>query len=148
MSDRYLYHVTTTTGHSRKSYRSEVGDTVVEVCRKLVDAMRDGSRIEIPGQSGYWCDARISGRCMSARIYAGSELIVAFAVAENERCGAALWRGLHNAENHAKTDPEKQPRAPWCGVSLTESFALHQDCWDWVGDFERCIAWGFLDGGK
>jgi hypothetical protein len=37
MSERYLRHVTLSTGHSRDSYRNEVPDDVVAVCRQLID---------------------------------------------------------------------------------------------------------------
>ena len=145
MPDRYLYHVTLQTGHSRKSYRSEVSDDAIAFCRELLKRIDSGERVEIP-PGGYFLSGRLGGKCASFSVYAGSELLVAFGVAENERCGAALWRGLHNTEGlPTTTKPEQQPRAPWCGVALAEGLTLHLDAGNWIADFERVIAWAFLE---
>jgi hypothetical protein len=145
--DAYLYHVTLQTGDSRKRYRSEVDDDIIALCRKLIAKMRDGERVEIPRMTGYFVSARLGGKCATFSVYAGTELLVAFGVAENERCGAQLWRGLHNSEGlPTKTDPERQPGAPWIGVALTDALHQHPDAWGWLGDFERCMAWAWIDG--
>lgn len=143
-NERYLWHTTLQTGDSRKSYRSEVADDVIPHLREWLHRMQEGERVEI--LPGYWCSGRISGRCATFSVFAGTELILAFGVAEHARCGAALWRGLHNAEGLPwKTDPETQPQAPWIGVALTDAFHAHPGAWDWVGDFERCLGWALLE---
>src|SRR3990167_4628984 len=144
MTDRYLYHVTLQTGHTRKSYRSEVSAEAIAFCRDLLERINAGERVEIP-PGGYFVSGRISGKCASFSVYAGGDLIVAFGVAENERCGAQLWRGLHNAEGLSfVTDPGRQPGAPWIGVALSEALTLHPQAADFLGDFERCLSWAFL----
>jgi hypothetical protein len=146
MADRYLWHVTVTTGHSRKSYRSEIQPQAIQVCRDLLEQMKDGARVAIPGVSGYFVSGRLTGKCASFSVYAGGTLLLSFAVAENERCGQALWKGLHNVEGLAtQTDPEKQPRAPWLGVALAEGIALYPQAAGFLGDFERCIGWALLE---
>lgn len=145
MSEKYLYHVTLQTGHSRKSYRSEVSDEAIAFCRDLLNKMQSGERVEIP-PGGYFCSARISGHCATFSVFAGTTLLLAFGVVEHERCGAELWRGLHNVEGlPATTDPESQPRAPWIGVALAEGLTMYPQTSGWLGDFERVLAWSFLE---
>jgi hypothetical protein len=144
--DRYLYHVTVTTGHSRKSYRSEIHQHAIDFCKELLQKLKDGARVAIPGCAGYFVQGWLRGKCASFSVYAGGTLVLSFAVAENERCGQALWKGLHNVEGlRTKTDPETQPRAPWLGVALAEGIALYPQAAHWLGDFERCIGHAFLE---
>jgi hypothetical protein len=146
-NDRWLWHTTVTTGHTRKSYRSEIQPHAMAVCKDLLEQLKDGGRVEVPGFSGYFIQGRLLGKCASFSVYAGGTLLLSFAVAENERCGQALWKGLHNVEGvPCATDPEKQPRAPWLGVALAEGIALYPQAASWCADFERVIAHAFLDG--
>lgn len=50
MTDRCLHHVTMTTGHSRKSDRSEVGDNVVELLSRTVLPQATGGEAKIPAE--------------------------------------------------------------------------------------------------
>ena len=138
---KYLYHLTITTGHARKSLRTEISDDALAVCSDLIAALRTapGTRIEMPGPPGYEISARIEGRCMSAQIYAVGEPnpVVRLGIAASERCGSAIWRWLDSAVD--------QPRAPWLAVTVEPAMMAHMDCSLWLGDFERCLGWAFLD---
>ena len=55
MTDRYLHHVTLTTGHVRRSPRSEVGAGVVErLTPYMLDAIREREiPVALPAPPGY-----------------------------------------------------------------------------------------------
>ncbi|MDQ3562852.1 MAG: hypothetical protein M3436_01505 [Pseudomonadota bacterium] len=88
-------------------------------CRGLIDALiADPTRtVPIPGPPG---------------------------VAAHSRCGAALWRELHRwGKTPVVTDPERCPPEPWVAVALDAGITQHMDATEWLGDFERCLAWAF-----
>lgn len=152
MSDRYIDHVTLTTGHSRRSPRREVSAEAVALCQDLIARFATGKVSEpvpIPGPLGYSVSGRAGGKCMVATVWADgppSELVVTIGVAEHERCGAAIWRTLHDvAHLPTMTSRDEQPRAPWCGVLLEPAIAAHVEAMEWMGDFERCLAWAWLE---
>lgn len=37
-----------------------------------------------------------------------------------------------------------QPDAPWCAVVLHPSLSAYRGDVEWMGDFERCIAWAWI----
>jgi hypothetical protein len=142
MSDRYLYHLTLNSGHTRKSYRAEISDDALRVCAELISQIEaePGMRVEMPGPLGYEITGLISGQCMSAQVFAvGQELpLVSIAIAARERCGAALWQQLGGEEG-------KQPDAPWLAAKLEIGLATLDPAMHWLGDFERCLGWAFLE---
>lgn len=37
------------------------------------------------------------------------------------------------------------PGEPWCAVRLEPGIALYPETAHWLGDFERCLAWAWLE---
>jgi hypothetical protein len=70
-----------------------------------------------------------------------------FGVAAHSRCGAKVWRLLTELPSPLPSPPER-PRAPWCAVRLMPGMVQHPDAWDWLGDYERRIAWAWLQSGE
>jgi hypothetical protein len=82
---------------------------------------------------------------------------VTFGVAPADpRPGASqLWEMLHDnplpwlspraGALQPMTWPRHVPAGPWCAVRFELGLAMHQQAADWLGDFERCIAWAWLD---
>lgn len=138
----YLYHLTLDTGHARKSYRSEISDDALRLCAELVERIKQspGIPLTLPGPPGYTISALISGQCMSAQVFAdANELpLISFAVAARERCGAAIWKKLGGPDG-------KQPDAPWLAVRLEVGIVSSMAATEWLGDFERCVGWAFLE---
>lgn len=150
--DRYIRHVTLTTGHARDCYRSEVTDDAIALCAGLIATFAAGKVSEpvaIPRVGPYSISGRGGGKCMVASVWSNgppSELVVSIGVAEHERCGATIWRTLHQVSQlPPATDVERQPRAPWCGVLLEPAIMHHMDAMEWLGDFERCLAWAWIE---
>lgn len=160
---KYIRHLTLNTGHSRDSLREEVGEDVIEACRDLIaDCLVSRLYEPIPAvQPDCVLNATREGKCLIATVsglfagdrgeYAG-ELqripLVTVGVAESARCGATLWRALHaGREPELQTQRDNPPPAPWCAARLEPglNFQLFAPAAHWLGDFERCLAWGWLD---
>src|SRR5690606_32854111 len=78
--------------------------------------------------------------------------LVTFGVAEHSRGGAKLWRMLHQArEPEVQTSPDNCPPEPWVAARMEVGIALLPEHAEWIGDFERCVGWAWLEragGGK
>jgi len=150
----YIHHVTTTTGHVRRSYRDEVDADLMPRLRELLDAALAGEAdLPVPDpdrSASYRLRATGQGRCMVATTYvvygaprSKSRMrvpLVTFCVAGHSRCGAALWRQLHQGPTAPPCPPE-----PWCAAQLLDSIAIAPAAAHWIADLERCIAWAWLD---
>ncbi|MGH8519851.1 MAG: hypothetical protein ACREU9_00095 [Gammaproteobacteria bacterium] len=147
----FIRHVTLTTGHVRDSLPGEVSEEAIAVCRGLIEAfIADPVRTApIPGPPGYSLGGRAASKsCLAATVWAGgppSVCVATIGVALHSRCGAGLWRELHRwGETPVVTDPERCPPEPWVAAVLNTGIAAHMDATEWLGDFERCLAWAFL----
>ncbi len=124
-------------------------DDVIEVMRPLCQGglygvpMGDGWHVQTtPGESG--------GLLFTVQHY--DEPIVMCAVAGDESAAAELWPVLESfyldltdgapyraIDWQPPTQPESTPWLAVVLVSLTDVSA------DWLGDFERCLAWAWLE---
>lgn len=151
MLERYILHVTTNTGHRRRSFRSEVADSVVNTLRPLVERAIAGERVEIPQLDGYTMTAERHGWCLLVTLWGRSPSsddplpILTTGVAPRSRCGARLWRRLHETATPLATGTDWTPPPPWVADRIEAGSALHLDAMHWTGDFARCIAWTWMD---
>lgn len=149
----YFEHVTLTTGDRRRSPRSEVADQVIEGLQPMIEAIEQAGAetpmIPLPGVPGYSVSGRADSRCLVATVYADgppSELLASIGIALHSRCGASLWRNLHQwGQLGVVTDPEAPPPEPWVAAALDEGAPNHVEAMEVLGDFERCLAWAFLE---
>jgi hypothetical protein len=136
MTDRYIWHETINTEHTRRSFLSEVAPDVRAI---VAGWLASGDAFDMPG--GYRGVIMYrSEKCLQAEILTpeGVRLCV-IGVANNSRCGAPLWARLNG-------DPGAKPVEPWCGAWLDPAGqAADPFAYDWLGDFERCLAWAFLE---
>lgn len=155
---RHLAHITLTTGHSRRSWRREVGDDTIALLQPLLADVLAGRQVAVPGDVGdYTLSASGAGRCLIATVWgppvaeAGGARppVVTLGVAGHSRCGATLWRLLHDSPRPPAVMPEmaitRCPPEPWCAVRIEVGAALCPDAMAWLGDFERCLAWAWLE---
>lgn len=167
MAERYIRRITLTTGHVRDSYRTEVGPGIVEALRPLIERALTGEHVQIPGvQPVHTITGGAHGRCVSLTVWAPplSPLafpaardvadrpvpIVEIGIAPHSRCGAVLWRSLHEMGERfgggVATDPERCPPEPWVAALLYGPLAeIYLDSMEWLGDFERCLAWAWVE---
>ena len=145
----HIRHVTLTTGHARDSLAGEVSPSALARAQAIIVGFASGEVSEpTPVMPGYSVTGRASGRCLVATVYADgppSELVATIGVATHSRCGASLWRNLHQwGRTPVVTDPTRCPPEPWVAVALDEGAAPHEDAMHWLGDFERCLAWAWV----
>ncbi len=146
--------VTLTSGHTRESAPAEVPEHVINAMAPLLNHLADSgdSARTIPlsaaGVSlpGYSLAGRADGTCLTATVWADgppSLCVCTIAVALSGD-GADLWRDLHQrVELPVVTDPGRPPAGPWVAAALYAGCFQHPDCLEWLGDFERCLAWAW-----
>lgn len=129
---RTLNHYTVTTGHNRVSPRSEVGPEAIAACAPLLVA----GEHEMPGFPGYAVRVRSVEGWLTAIVFApsGDCLVTMHVVRDQRALGAALR--LTGAKLAA---PILSP-AVLVEVEPTNDSALA-----WLGDFERCLAWAWIE---
>ena len=141
----YLNHITLTTGHNRPSPRTEVGSDVIAWLRPWIDKLLT-SRAPLPlpetSLSGYSAAAHIEQGGLVMTVFAGADAIVTFAVAGRSRQSDPLW--AYMLAQHGAAPALAAPAVPWLAVAVREGLAAHSEAAEWLGDFERCVAWTHL----
>ena len=159
----YLHHITTSTGHTRRSPRSEVADDTLAIVRPILRAALRG-RAAIPGvPDGYSITAASEGDSLIATVWHDHEWppsatvgreqdhapriatdpyapLVTIGVARSDADALALWAQLRT---HGDVALDRPPPAAWCAAVIHQTIALYPDAAHWLGDFERCLAWAW-----
>jgi len=143
----YIHHTTLNTGHDRRSYRHEVAGEIMPIMQDLLMRMLAGGQAALPVMEGVTVSGAAEGRCLTATVWSNRTVpLVTIGVAGEPECGAELWRGLHEyTDQRLTTDPAAQPPLPWCAARLEAPAILHPGALTWLGDFERCLAWAWLE---
>lgn len=160
----YLYHITLTTGHTRRSYRSEVGPGIAETLRPLIERALTGARVPLPaGEPVCTITGGVEGRCISLSVsgpplsglaFPGADEDLPVPIAEvgispRSTCAGRVWRALHDLAYRfgidVATDRDNPPPAPWVGALLMPGIAVYPETADWLGDLERCLGWAWVD---
>lgn len=150
MSAPTIRHVTMTTGHTCDSSRAEVADDVMATLRAwLSAAAQSGKPLPLPEPfDAYPASILIDGGSLVATIYSAASSgqprikplpLCVIGVSQDQQ--PALWSLL--IELHGQR-AAPQPAAPWCAVALLPPLALDQAAAQWLGDFERCLAWAWI----
>lgn len=142
----YIHHVTLTTGHVRRSPRSEVADAALASLQDALGAALAGGRPAVPAMPGYVMTAAGEGRCLVATIWLEGGPVITVGVATHSRCGTALWRMLHDhATTPVVTRRDRVPPEPWCAARLDPGVVLAEPAEIVaLGDLGRVIAWAWL----
>ena len=141
----YINHITLSTGHNRQSPRQEVGADTVAWLRPWLDRLLAiGVPLPLPEPSlaRYSASAHIEQGGLVMTVFAGADAIVTFAVAGRSRQSAPLWSCM--IAQHSAAPGLTAPATPWIAVAVREGLAAHREAAEWLGDFERCVAWAFL----
>lgn len=130
-----MQHLTLDTGHTRVSFRDEIAPGVLQLLKPLtVTGLH-----KMPDPPGGTLQVTVDGTAALATVMRGDAPLATLAVAADEAGAAKLWK-LAGREDVA------QPSAvPWLAVRLEAGMLLHPDDAEWLGDFERCWAWAWLD---
>ena len=157
MTARYLHHVTLDTGQSRRSYRTEVSDAAVAYGRSLLTAARASGRASlVEPLAHYGLSVTIDGPSLLATVdgpagphvpgrpHAGPTMpLVTMAVPQRSRAAPGLWTLITGLGGYG-TPPER-PAAPWLAVQLHPGLNGYPEAVEWLGDFERVIAWAWIE---
>lgn len=157
MTERYIWHVTLDTGKTRRSPRSEVRDEVLVHVRAVLQQALAGEHAEVI--FGCTLTAAAEGRCVLGTVWmplgrsasgGNSVPIVTIGVAEHSRCGGRLWRLMHDVADRSgmpplATDRNDPPQEPWCAARIEIGSVTALDAMEWLADFERCLAWAWLE---
>lgn len=151
-----MIHYTLSTGHTRHSPRSEVSDDALAFCRDLI--LRDGGRL----MDVHHCVITREGGALACTVFRNQPSfdsgthphvpILTFGVASNDESSDLAWAPLESMY-HQLTDhgiltsvdfaAAKRPEsAPW--IAALPIFASPAEA-QWLADFERCVAWAFID---
>lgn len=148
----HLNHITLQTGHTRKSDRSELSTQVLAYCTDLITQclLNPDKKIAIDNLDGYFFSAgNIGANSLFGTVWHGQKQpvpLVTLIIAKKSRNATKLWQELHrHCVAPAVTDINNAPQVPWCAVSLTPMAGDYADALGWLGDFERCLAWAWVD---
>ncbi len=134
---KYFNHITVDTGHTRKSYRDEVSDDVIATMTDWVRRMKEDNEI-INIYDNYTCQLLHINSKMADFIVGidndGVECdVLRFTVCLHSRYKQKAW--------YTVDGKGKAPQAPFISVKFINVLFAEPA----LGDFERCLAWGFLE---
>lgn len=146
----YLNHITISTGHTRRSPRAEVSASTTTALRPwLKICLAKDAAVPLPsslGDSFTLSASIISGGLVCHVAHKTDGVMVTFGVAERSRQSGELWAWL--CAQYGSRDALTAPETPWCAVALHPAYALHPSVSNWMGDFERCVAWTWIESKK
>jgi hypothetical protein len=143
-----MLHYTLNTGHTRESPRSEVRDEVLRILRPLLGAGKHDLPIE-----GYQLVLDTLGGGALATVYRGADVpVVTIGIAPDAAAAEVLWPhleslylriaelpGLRSADFPVARRPAQ---TPW--VAAVVIGPMPREAY-WLGDFERCLAWAWIE---
>jgi len=154
----YLNHITLSTGHIARTQRSDVAPQATKLLAGWLPSIVDSGQIHpLPVQplSHFGAQAFVQdgalvvtacapvGPHTQGKPHGGQTMpLVTFGVATRSRQGGALWSMLTCAFDTA--NGLKQPDTPFCAVAIHPSIANYTGPVEWLGDFERCVAWAWI----
>lgn len=153
----YINHITLSTGHCRRSPRSEVSDATLDILRPwLLDLVESAGKSPLPvAELSHFSALAIVEVGLVVTIYGPSgpyisgrpnktdgAPIVTIGVAQRTRQGSELWSKL--SKHFVTVAGLEPPSTPWCAVALHENIMAFPDAAEWLGDLERCIAWAWV----
>lgn len=143
--EQTINHITLTTGHLLRSSSAAVSAAVRDVLSPLIQqALEAGKPIPLPfdGLSNYTVEMHFLSGGLFATVYAGKSPLITMAVAQNPRQVVEMWEIL--VSNYGAHPAAKRPEGLMCAVSLHPALYCDFAALEWLGDFERCIAWAWI----
>ncbi len=143
MSD-YLYHITLDTGDIARSVRADVSRDVIVALGSHLKSAIGNKRDIIPTTTHVLMASHAGPNLLCTILGLGSRPILTFGVAPRARGAEKLWAML-TQERPLASDPGEPPEAPWLAVRM-EAGASESSLEGWMPDYERCIAWAWIEG--
>lgn len=143
-----IRHVHISSGHVRESPRSEVDDGVVRILAPLLARVVAGEEVDAPATGGTTLTGAVGGDCVITAVWAPNGApICTIGVARGPEEADRLWALLHTTAVGIEpvTPADSPPAAPWCAARLEVGIATDLEAAQWLGDFERCWAWTWIE---
>jgi len=153
----YINHITLNTGHmSRIQVGDVAGETLARVSPWLAALVQSGQLMPLPvsSLSAYTAHATVQDGALVLTVSGPTVTdtgpmqgmqppLVTIGVVKKSR-HAHLW-GLMTTGAHMPPAAKgiKAPQTPWCAIAVWPSSVLCADAFEWLGDFERCVAWAW-----
>jgi hypothetical protein len=154
----YINHITLNTGHVARTSLADVAPAITQLLANWLPGTINSGRthaLPVPSLSHFGAQVLVHDGALVVTVVApvgphqqgqphvGKTVpLVTFGVAQRSRQGTALWGMLTSA--FGSVAGLQQPGTPWCAVAVHPSIAAYDGPVDWLGDFERCVAWAWL----
>lgn len=132
-AERTLNHYTITTGHNRVSPRSEVTAEVIAALQPLLSSGEHA----MPGPPGYRVRVTIDGSALAATVRRGDSPLVTVLVCPDATALARATRATGAIPS--------VPLSPPVLLIDVHPTASGDPSLSWLGDFERCLAWAWIE---
>lgn len=147
----YIRHITLNTAASRDVHRDEIYPGTLTICGELIaqfPADEPGGIVPLPRCPGLSISGQTGGRCLTVTVFADGPpraLLQSIGIAAHQRCGAAVWRTLHEVSSLAITDQDRQPQAPWCATLTAPAYEQIVRPNPLLHAMMQALAWAWLD---
>lgn len=144
----YLNHITLTSGHLARTSRAGVTEETIEALAPWLErALESEVPVPLPGplgsRDGFSAVAYTADGALVCTVYdPTNQPLVTFGVAARSRHASELWALL--VAQFGAVAGLKMPSTPWCAVAIHPAFAMQRGTSAWIGDFERCVAWTWI----
>lgn len=140
----YINHFTIDSGHNRRSPGTEVGQDTIAMLTPWLGRCIKSCQVEplpVPDLARFGAQAKIIGGGLVMTVFADMTApLVTFGVATRSRQSEEVWAAI------AEGAPGNPPPTPWVSVKLHKAVAAPMsNGLAWLGDFERCIAWAWVN---
>lgn len=142
-----LWHYSINTGHGIWSPRSEVADDIIDLLQPLIEPGEHNMPME-----GYRLSVPKTERGLLCTMFAKDRPVMSMIVAASAEDLDHLWPTMQEMYHKVTEVPalrsldyiagSKPDKLPTC--IAWPMFATPQEAM-WLGDFERCLAWTFLE---
>jgi hypothetical protein len=143
MSD-YIYHITLDTGDIASTPRSAVSDNALVTLGAHLKRAIAAKRDIIPTTACTLMASHAGPLLLCTILDIGGRPVLTFGVAPRARGADTLWTML-TQNRQFDAEPGDPPPAPWVAVRM-DAGASSANLADWMGDYERCIAWAWIEG--
>lgn len=143
---KYIEHITLNSGHTRRSPREEVRDETIARIQPWITDVAQGRTVTLFEDEGFTLHGVVQSKWGVVFLEDHGAPLITLGVCWHSRDSASVWRELHDqVAVTVATFANQPPSVPWCAARLEPASLAPGMMPDWVGDFERCIAWAMIE---
>lgn len=135
--EKYIYHVTTTTGCATKNLRSQLDIKMIENLKDCIKEMIHGKPYQL-SPKGYFCRVGVhNSHAIEFVVYKENSDFVRIVVCNHSRKKHRAWQSVGGVG--------EPPNLPFCGTQYLNVTTEDTDTLSLFTSFEHHIAWAWLD---